>query len=247
MRGDLVDHDRFDVVSKMVLSTSPSSMLRASLDIARMQMATDGQRLLSRVIELANEARLAIGAHERLSCLDKGLIGQHGVTGFDPTRLCVNVSATGHTGYEVERLLAAENVTMELSDFANVLANITIGHRWEDLERFVTSITAIADRLPPAGLDPRGFVDFALGHIPEQVLSPAEAFHARQERVPLLQAAGRVSAELAATYPPGIPVVVPGEQLTEALVDYLATQVAAGCRIVGPQDPRLETIRVVCE
>ena len=79
------------------------------------------------------------------------------------------------------------------------------------------------------------------------MLSPTQAFHARQERVPLRESVGRVAAEMAASYPPGIPVVVPGERLTAELVEYLALQVEAGCRIVGPRDPGLGTIQVVCE
>src|SRR5262249_58824940 len=92
-----------------------------------------------------------------------------------------------------------------------------------------------------------GFVEEALRVLPEQVLSPMAAFHSLQEKVPLADAVGRVSAEMAATYPPGIPVLVPGERLNPALVAHLTAQVEAGGRIVGPSDPRLTPIQVVKE
>jgi arginine decarboxylase len=136
---------------------------------------------------------------------------------------------------------------MEMADYANVLANVTMGHRREDLDQFVDALHAIANEPSQHDLNSQGFVERALYEVPEQVMSPGEAFHARQQRVPLAESVGRISAEMAATYPPGIPVVVPGERLTPALVAHLAAQVAAGGRIVGPQDPRLDRIQVVCE
>ena len=248
VRGDLVDHDRVEVVARMFQSTSPSCLLYASLDVARHHMATAGEQLLSEAIVLADDARLTLNGHPRLSVLDKQLVGAFGVTATDPTRLCVNVTRTGHTGYEVERILAEEHgVQAEMSDFANVLANITIGHRRAEVERLCDALLAVADTLPPDRTDPRGFLERGLIVPPEQVCSPSEAFHAPQERVPLWLSTGRVSAELAASYPPGIPAVVPGERLTPNLVAHLEAQVAAGCRMVGPVDPGLRTIRVVSE
>ncbi len=248
VRGDLVDHDRVEVVNRMLQSTSPSCLLRASIDVARMQMATEGEALLTTAIELAEEARARVGDHPLLSCLDKRLIGSHGVVDFDPTRLSVNVISTGYTGYEVEKKLFSDHaVTMEMADYANVLANVTMGHRKADLDQFVEALHTIANSPSEHAVKPQGFVERALYEVPEQVMSPGEAFHAPQQRVPLTESVGRISAEMAATYPPGIPVVVPGERLTPALVDHLTAQVAAGGRIVGPQDPRLERIQVVCE
>ena len=248
VRGDLVDQDRVEVVNRMLQSTSPSCLLRASIDAARMQMATEGEALLTTAIELAEDARSRIEEHPLLSCLDKRLIGSHGVVDFDPTRLSVNVISTGFTGYEVEKMLFNDHaVTMEMADYANVLANVTMGHSRADLDQLVAALHAIADNPTDHSVKPQGFVERALYEVPEQVMSPGEAFHATQQRVTLADSVGRISAEMAATYPPGIPVVVPGERLTPALVAHLAAQVAAGGRIVGPQDPKLDRIQVVCE
>jgi len=248
VQGPLVDQERIEVVSKLLLSTSPSCLLYASLDVARMQLATDGQRLLGRTISLAEEARAVLSEHPRLSCIDARLVGRYGVEAVDPTRLCVNVVRTGHTGYEVARILHESfDVAVEMSDFANVLANITIGHDRDSVGRLTAALLAVADKLNDPAPPVAGFLESGLVHLPAQVLSPTQAFHARQERVPLRESVGRVAAEMAASYPPGIPVVVPGERLTVELVEYLALQVEAGCRIVGPRDPGLGTIQVVCE
>lgn len=248
VRGPLVDHSRVEVVAGMVQSTSASTLLRASLDVARMQMATDGEALLDDAIAMAREAREIISSHPRLSCLGKELLGSHGVVDFDPTRIVVNVTGTGRTGYEVDRVLFEQHdVVVELSDFANVLANVTIGHREQDLVKLCDGLLAVADDPHAEHLKPIGFVEEALRVAPEQAMSPMEAFHAPQERVPLTGSVGRVSAEMAATYPPGIPVLVPGERLNPALVAHLRAQVAAGGRIVGPADRRLGTIQVVKE
>jgi arginine decarboxylase len=248
VQGPPVDQDRVEVVSKLLLSTSPSCLLYASLDVARMQMATEGEMLLHETIALAEEARAILSEHPRLSCIDKRLVGQYGVEAVDPTRLCVKVVGTGHTGYEVDRILfESYQVAVEMSDFANVLANITIGHDRASVERLTYALLAVADKLHDPAPPVAGFLESGLVHLPAQVLSPTEAFHAPQERVTLPESVGRVSAEMAASYPPGIPVVVPGERLTAELVEYLALQVQAGCRIVGPRDPALGTIQVVCE
>ncbi|MDQ4098598.1 MAG: aminotransferase class I/II-fold pyridoxal phosphate-dependent enzyme [Actinomycetota bacterium] len=248
VKGPLVDPRRVEVVAGMVQSTSASTLLRATLDVARMQMATEGEELLTEVIALAEEARDVISSHPRLVCLGKDLVGSHGVTAFDPTRLVVNVMGTGRKGYEVDHVLFGQHgVVVELSDFANVLANITIGHRREDVVRLCEALLAVADDPHSDEFKPIGFVEEALRALPEQVMSPRDAFHAPQERVALAQSVGRVSAEMAATYPPGIPVLVPGERLNSALVAHLTAQLAAGGRIVGPADQRLATIQVVRE
>lgn len=248
VQGQLIDQDRIEVVSKLLLSTSPSCLFYASLDVARMQMATEGESLLHETIAIAEDARALLSEHPRLSCLDQRLIGSYGVQAVDPTRLCVNVVGTGHTGYEVDRFLFDSfDVTVEMSDFANVLANITIGHDRPAVARLTSALLSVADKLNDPAPPVAGFLESGLVHLPEQVCSPTQAFHALQDRVTLRESVGRVSAELAASYPPGIPVVVPGERFTPELVEYLALQVEAGCRIVGTRDPALGTIQVVRE
>jgi arginine decarboxylase len=222
--------------------------LYASLDVARMQMATEGKAILGASLALANEARRTLNGHPRLHCLDEGLVGSYGVHALDPTRLCVDVTRTGYTGYEVDHMLqAVHRVVVEMSDFANILANVTIGHTRSDIESLTRSLLHIADIVHGAGPEPEGLIEHTMADLPEQVMSPGEAFHACQEKVGVDRSSGRVSAEIIADYPPGIPVVVPGERLTNAVIEYLRAQIEAGCRMVGPEDPLLETVRVVVE
>jgi arginine/lysine/ornithine decarboxylase len=156
--------------------------------------------------------------------------------------------ATGHTGYEIERLLAERYaVDVELSDFAHVLANITIAHREADTDRLCAALEHVAGSGDGHALDRAGFIEQVLFNDADQALSPAEAFHAPKDRIPLGRAAGRISAELVAAYPPGIPATVPGERLTPELIEYLSAQIDVGGRVVGPEDPTLATISVVAE
>ena len=136
VQGELVDHDRVEVVNRMLQSTSPSCLLRASIDVARMQMATEGEALLTTAIELAEEARRRIEEHPLLSCLDKRSDRLPRRVDFDPTRLSVNVISTGlHRLRGREDAVRDHAVTMEMADYANVLANVTMGHAKADLDQ----------------------------------------------------------------------------------------------------------------
>ena len=128
-----------------------------------------------------------------------------------------------------------------------MLANVTMGHDRESVGGLTAALLAVADKLNDPAPPVAGFLESGLVHLPAQVLSPTQAFHAAQERVPLRASVGRVAAEMAASYPPGSPVVGPGERLTAELGEYRALQGEAGCRIVGPRDPGLQTIQVVRE
>ena len=166
------------VVSRMVQSTSPSCLLYASLDVARMQMATVGEALLAETIAIADDARAALNDHPRLSVMGKELVGRFGVEDVDSTRLCVDVTGTGYTGYEVERMLIAlHRVVVEMSDFANVLCNVTIGHKADDVQRLVRGLTHVASVVHGAGPEPEGLAEHLLTDMPEQAMSPSDAFH----------------------------------------------------------------------
>lgn len=246
VRGPLLDPRRVEVVADMFASTSPSCLLYASLDVARMQMATEGPRLLARAAGLASHAREVLAAQPFLRCLDEGLIGRYAVHAMDPTRLCVDVTGAGYTGYQAERVLGTRHhVDVEMADFAHVLFNITIAHDAGDVGQLIAALIALAAQPHPQRAQRRDLLEHAPFDWPEQVLTPAEAFSARQCVVPLHRSADRICAELIASYPPGIPAVVPGERITPALVDYLTAQLAHGARMVGPRDPCLLTLTVV--
>ncbi len=252
--GDRVRLDRLKAVLKMFLSTSPNLPMVASLDVARMQMATKGSALLSQTIELAQDARRRINDIEGLYCFGEEIQGREGVFDLDPTKIVVAVKGLGYTGYEASEVLRRRyNIQVELADLFNVVALFTIGTSSDAADRLVTALEDMArddrrfDQFSPSGVLElrlkRG--SYHLPSIPPMRMLPRDAFLADTEFVLFKDSVGRICAETISPYPPGIPVISPGEEITEELVDYLRLEMKAGVRIQGPFDDELRSIRVV--
>ncbi|HEY1429375.1 MAG TPA: aminotransferase class I/II-fold pyridoxal phosphate-dependent enzyme [Candidatus Tumulicola sp.] len=255
-KGPRVRLDRLKAVLKMFLSTSPNLPMVASLDVARKQMATEGGALLSRTIELAEETRRRINRIDGLYCFGEELQGRKGVFDLDPTKIAVTVTGLGYTGYEASEILRYRyNIQVELADLFNVVALFTIGTTREAADRLALAFEELArddravDMYSPSGILERRLNrgSYRLPKIPLMRMLPRDAFLAATESVPLRDSPGRICAETISPYPPGIPVIAPGEELTVELVDYLRLEMKAGVRIQGPYDDQLRTIRVVKE
>jgi arginine decarboxylase len=255
-RGPRIRVDRLKAVVKLFLSTSPNLVLVASLDVARRQMATEGSALLSRTIDIANDVRRRLNEIEGIYCFGEELAGRPGVFDLDPTKITVTVKGLGYTGYEAEEILRRRyNVQCELADLFNCLALFTIGTTREAADRFVHGVRELAREDRPIDVfSPSGVLErrlrtgtYALPKIPPMRMSPREAFLAPTEFVPFRQSAGRICAEVITPYPPGIPVLSPGEEITPQIIEYLRLERRAGVRMQGPYDAELRTIRVVCE
>jgi arginine decarboxylase len=253
-KGDRVRIDRLAAVVKLFLSTSPNLPMVASLDAARKQMATQGRELLSRTIALAKETRRRINCIDGLYCFGEELKGKAGVFDIDPTKIVVTVRGLGYTGYEVSAILRGRyNIQVELADLFNVVALFTIGTTEDAADRFATALEDLArDERPVDIFAPSGILEqrvnrgnFRLPKVPPMRLGPREAFLAKTEAVPFRKSKGRICAETIAPYPPGIPVIAPGEEITEEALRYLRLELKAGVRIQGPYDAQLRTIRVV--
>jgi lysine decarboxylase len=254
MKGSRIKIDRLKAVVKLFLSTSPNLVLVASLDVARKQMATQGYALLSRTIELAQDIRRRINEIDGVSCFGEELVGRPGVFAFDPTKVTVTVKELGYTGYEAEEILRRRyNVQFELADLFNCLALITIGTRPEDADRLVYGVKELAredrpiDVFSPSGVLERRLATgtYNLPKIPPIRMVPREAFLAETEFVDFRKSAGRICAEVITPYPPGIPVIGPGEEITKEIIDYCRLELRAGVKMQGPYDTELRTIRVV--
>ena len=254
--GDRVRVDRLKAVLKMFLSTSPNLPMVASLDVARKQMATEGPALLSRTIALAQETRARLNAIAGLRCFGSEMVGRKGVFDFDPTKITVTVKDLGYTGYEASELLRRRyNIQVELADLFNVVALFTIGTDREAADRFVGAFEEMArddrplDMYAPSGILERRLRrgNFALPPNPPMRMLPRQAFLADTELVKFRESAGRICAETLTPYPPGIPVIAPGEELTSEIIEYLRHELKAGVRIQGPYDDDLRVIRVVKE
>ena len=165
---------------------------------------------------------------------------------YDPTRLVIDVQGRGLTGYMAEQVLREEfHIAPEMSDRAGIVCLVTVGDTSETIERLVRAIALLPQQpgLQTAATCPRVAGDaIAPG---KQALTPREAYFARSHAAPLALAVGEVAAEAVIPYPPGIPVLTPGEIISDAKVDCLREGIAAGMHVRGAADPTLQTVRVV--
>jgi arginine decarboxylase len=254
VRGNRIKLDRLKAVYKLFLSTSPNLVLVASLDVARRQMALEGPALLSRTIEIANDARARLNEIKGVYCFGEELEGRAGVYDLDPTKVTITVKDLGYTGYEAEEILRRRyNVQVELADLFNVVALYTIGTTAEASDQLIRGVSELAREDRPLDIfSPSGVLDrrmktgtYHLPKIPPIRLVPRDAFLASTEFVPFKNSAGRVCAEVITPYPPGIPVISPGEEITHEIIDYLMLEKRAGVKMQGPYDDDLKFIRVV--
>jgi arginine/lysine/ornithine decarboxylase len=244
VREGLVNPGRVRTTVGMAQTTSPSVLVLASIDTTRRQMALDGERLLDRAIALATDARRRLQALPGIGVLDAG---QLGVAAFDLTKLVIDVDGLGITGYEAESELRHRfGVGPEMSDLVGVVCLVTVGDTEASIDRLVNAFGTLS-REHFRGVDRRADLrSSGLVVAPsEQAMTPRDAFFAASRAVPLEEADGEVAAELVIPYPPGIPVLAPGEIITADKVAYLREGAAHGMYLSGPADPALRTIRVV--
>jgi arginine/lysine/ornithine decarboxylase len=239
VKGTAVDGGRVAGVLQMLQSTSPSYILMASLDLARMQMATEGRKLLAKAIDLAEEARARINRLPGIRCLSAEQVAAWGEFRLDVTKLTISVKELGLTGYAASGLLNTEfGIQVEMADLFNVLVIVSIGDRRDDLDRLVSGLETLARRSPSDRSGTRQ--DFpVVPPVQEARLAcpPRDAYFARHAFVPLSRVVGRVSADIITIYPPGIPILVPGEEISAAAVEYLQYLGSRGARIDGVVDP----------
>jgi arginine decarboxylase len=247
-RKPRVDLARLRSVFQLLTTTSPSYILMCSLDMARMQMATQGRELLQRTLELARLGRQEINKIKGLSCFGHEVVGQPGFFDLDETKLTVAVTDTGLTGYEVASLLNREfKVQVEYADLFSILLLLSIGNTEKDVRRLITGLQSIVERYAThQPLAAKRKLRLPT-HTPEAVMTPRDAFFAPTLKISFKEAVGRVSAEIFSPYPPGIPIIIPGEKVTREMITYLREMNAVGARINGQDDPTLRTIKVVDE
>lgn len=246
LQGPRVDAARVAAWLGLLQTTSPSAFILASIDACRRQMALHGQELLARTLALGQGARAAIEATPGLHALGEEVLGRPGAAALDGTKLVVDVRGTGLSGYEVDTLLRERHhITVEMSDHRRVVALLSIADDAESVGRLVAALRAIAAAAPgqpaaglPARVDPA-----ALGA--ESVLTPREAFFAPARPVPLAEASSHIAVEVVTPYPPGIPLLAPGERITAPIVAYLQAGLVDGMHVTGAADPTLATLRVV--
>lgn len=223
-------------------TTSASYILMSSLDVARKQISTKGEELLEETLYLSRYAREEINKIPGLYAFGKELIGSPGCFDFDETKLGINVRNLGVSGFEMERILRNEyNIVIELGDLYNILLLITIGDTRKKINYLIDSLKDISKK--------RNINEQKLEVVtppnPIVIVAPRDAFYSKKRFVKLEESIGEVSGETVMTYPPGIPVVCPGEKITKEVVEYINILKQQKCEIQGMADSKLEEIRIL--
>ena len=246
--AERIGEDAGDRAVTLTESTSPSSLLTASLDAARRLAFLHGRELLAQTMQTLAETRAQIRAIDGLDVLDERMAGRAGVFAYDPLRLAVDIRGIAATGYELAPMLREiGDVNLELYGQNVVVAVFGMGER--ALPEAARLVSALRDAAARAGLDPSGASTSFAAPPPwgELAMTPREAFLGSQEAVPAADATGRIAAESLATYPPGIPNVLPGERLTPETLAYVQRTLELGGSVRGASDRLLRTVRVVVE
>src|SRR5581483_5234327 len=234
-RTERISAAHLDRAFEATHTTSPSGTIMASIDGARALLEHHGRRLLDGLVHAVSDAR------ERLRNV-KGLHVLEG-PGMDPTKLTVGLAGTGANGVEVEADLIDAGVPVEMADRDTIVAVVTVVDDAESLERLTDVLIASIERRRGR---PREIAKAACWIVePEVVISPREAFFGEAETVPTSEAVGRVSADLIAPYPPGVPTIAPGELVTPEAIAALTEAKATGLRVAYATDPSLQTLEVL--
>ena len=229
-------------IINLTQTTSASYLLLSSLDISRRNLALRGEESFEKVAGMAQYAREEINEIGGYYAYGMDLINGTSVFDFDVTKLSIYTLGNGLAGIEVYDLLRDEyDIQIEFGDICNILAYISIGDRLQDIERLVGALADI-ERLYKK--DSTGMLSGEY-IAPAVVASPQQAFYAEKESLPMEQAAGRISGEFVMCYPPGIPILAPGEMVTQEIVEYILYARDKGCSMQGMEDPKVEYLQVL--
>ena len=242
LAGPAVQEGYVRQIINLTQTTSGSYLLLSSLDISRRNLALRGREDFCRVVELAEYARREINDIGGYYAYSRELCNGDSVYDFDVTKLSVNTLDVGLAGIEVYDLLRDEyDIQIEFGDLGNILAYISVGDRPRDIERLVSALSEVRRRFGKKGakLMVQEYID------PQVAVSPQDAFYAPKESLPLRETAGRVCSEFVMCYPPGIPILAPGERITPQILDYIEYAKRKGCSMTGPENPEIERLNVL--
>ena len=232
-------------VINLTQTTSASYLLLASLDISRRNLALRGKEAFEEVEKIAAYARNEINKIDGYYAYGEELINGDSIYAFDTTKLTVYTLDIGLAGIEVyDKLRDEYDIQLELGDIGNILAYISIGDRMRETERLVSALYDIRRRYKK---DRTGLFDHEYIN-PSVVMTPQEAFYAeKEEMIPIRETNGRICTEFVMCYPPGIPILAPGERITQEIIDYIVYAKEKGCSMTGPEDETIERLNVIRE
>ena len=229
-------------IINLTQTTSGNYLLMSSLDISRRNLALRGRQVFHQVEDMAEYAREEINAIGGYYAYGKELCNGNSVFDFDATKLSINTRSIGLAGIEVYDILRDEyDIQIEFGDIGNVLAYLSMGDRIQELERLVSALAEIRRRYQRDASDllQQEYID------PVVVCSPQEAFYAEKVSMPLRETKGQICSEFVMCYPPGIPILAPGERITEEVLDYIEFAKEKGCSMTGPEDADILRLNVL--
>lgn len=243
--GPRVSRERVREAASLLQSTSPNQLLLASLDIARLQMAEDGRETVGRAVRLAEKLRRAINEIDGLWSFGPEYTDYPGATGLDTTKITVQVTDLGLSGVEAESILRHEyKVQCELSDARNLLFILSYADGEEQADYLLEALQGLARDHRRATVAASAVAE-ELPAVPAPGMTPREAFFAPKGSVPFDEAEGRIAAEQVMFYPPGIPILCPGDIIDAASLHYIRAMQSLGLKVVGPRDASLRELQVV--
>ena len=237
-----VNADYVRQVINLTQTTSGSYLLLSSLDIARKNLSLNGKAMFDKTIDLANYAREEINKLGGYYAFGNELVNYDTVYAFDQTKLSVHTRNIGLAGIEVYDLLRDDyGIQIEFGDIGNILAIISSGDRNLEIERLISALSEIKrlHEKDKAGLFDHEYIN------PQIVMGPQEAFYGKKRQVPIRESKGSVCGEFVMCYPPGIPILAPGEMITQDILNHIAYAKEKGCFMTGTQDMTIETINIV--
>lgn len=246
VQGNRINPKRIQTIISMLTTTSTSYILLGSLDTSRRHLALNGRSMAQHALDLAHYARKQINEIPGLYCFGDEILGDEATFNFDPTKVTVHVRKLGVTGFEVENWLRDNyNIEVEMSDMYNILCLVTPGDTRENIDTLIEALTKLSTVHDGSGHIHE--VVIKIPAIPQLTLTPRDAFYGETETIPFKEAADRIIAEFIYVYPPGIPILLPGEVITQELIDYIVEHVEVGLPVKGPEDRSVQNVKVIVE
>ncbi|MFB5266289.1 aminotransferase class I/II-fold pyridoxal phosphate-dependent enzyme [Paenibacillus enshidis] len=245
-KNGYVNPQRVQTIISMLTTTSTSYILLASLDTSRRNLALNGRQMAQHAIDLAQFARSEINNIPGLYSFGDDILGGEATFDYDPTKVTIHIRHLGITGYETENWLREHyNIEVELSDMYNILCLITPGDTQESVQTLLEALKELSSQYYKDGQAHELIVK--IPEIPQLSLIPRDAFYADTEVIPFKESAGRIIAEFIYVYPPGIPILLPGEVISQENIDYIVEHVDVGLPVKGPEDRNINQVKVIIE
>ncbi len=242
LTGKNINADYMRQIINLTQTTSGSYLLLSSLDLSRRNLSKNGKEIFAKVCEMAQYARNEINNIGDYYAFSEELVNGDSIYAFDNTKLSIYTLDTGLAGIEVYDYLRDEyDIQIEFGDLANILAYISVGDRPRDIERLVSALSEIRRRFKKdrTGIWTQEYIN------PQVMVTPQDAFYGQKQQLLLEDAIGHICTEFVMCYPPGIPILAPGELITEKIVHYIQYAKEKGCSMTGTEDININKLNVL--